>query len=200
MKEVVKSGSSNTSSRRATGFQFVPRPKKVAPHTLIKDTQSSWYTWLRVLEAGLKCVLITGTLQQVWCNDMGWTLVVGLEADKLSKTLQCKDVDLLMDDSDAIKFIPWSKLDDVYYIKIKNKQPSEEAKEVFFADLRRGEGWALGEIVQMHVDISSFCNFPEEGDLGVSVKISTPAKVIPTLPAALETTDFQGMFDDAFFP
>lgn len=170
------------------------RPR-VQAHTLVPMVErgSVWYTWLQKIGSGIKSVELKGTLKQVWCNDKGWTIVVQTTKKSLMETLQC-DAEVLDRYPLFMTFIPWGEVsdnDDEVVLKVKNNQPSDVIKEAFFEGIKQGDGWALESNIKVHVDVTTFCNFPEAGQIGVSIKMVTPVKIVlPELDASIFDDDF----------
>jgi hypothetical protein len=174
------SSSSSTTVRR--GFAFSMNKPRVPAYTLVPSSQrtSLWGAWLQKINSGLKSVELKGILKQVWCNDKGWTIVIQLPIESLQETLQC-ELEMLKEYPEFMTFVPWGEVygdEDQLVLKVKNNQATDVIKAVFFEAIKCGDEWVLGAEVKMHVDVTTFCNFPEAGQIGVSIKMVTPVKVV----------------------
>ena len=181
------------------GFQFNVNKPRVHAHSCVPVSERSgvWYKWLKTYEKGIKGVSLRGVLKKVWNNENGIMLILAVQKTDLCATLKC-DVAFLEEYPDFVTFIPWGESDDsqVVNMKVKNKQASPEIAEAFMEGiLLNGEQWAIGSSVSMLVNVTMFCNFPNEGDMGLSFKMVTPPKITSS-PSTPKPVDFSFDFGD----
>jgi len=200
---VAASSSASSSSTVRRGFTFSANRARVSAFSVIpkKHQDSIWAQWMLGMNNGIKGASLSGILKKVWHNEKGSTLVLEVSLDALATTLGC-DVRMLTEFPDYMKFIPWGmgEEDGYLYMKVKNSQESPEVTDAFFEGVRLPTGeWALEKEVKMLVNVTSFCNFPEPGDIGVSVKMVTPVKIVETSKEMI-TNDFDAtMFENIDF-